>query len=300
MGSVLSIIIPTSGSVEFFAITLNGLMANKSAENFEYIIINEGGNRELSHFLKKKKERGYNIKEVVNNRKSGSYAARNQGLKKTNNEWVLFADDGLEIPEDWLEKAQRYFSYYDFIGCNIKFKKKNKESLGETYARIKGFKPETKFYSQGFGLTTFLFVNKKVFDKVGGFDGRLFSGGDLEFSQRVKKAGFHQKFLKELVVFHMPIGWYQQFLKMTRILKGRNDLAKFYPYQYGHLQLKWKDLLRTLKYLFDKLLSYKKTEFFQSGEVTWLKHQIGQIVYFSIYFTAQLLVFILPWKRFNW
>lgn len=300
MDKALSVIIPTKGPKAALKGTFLGIACSQNSKNFQFIIINDGANTGVSEFIREMENYGYEVQEVVNPEKAGSYAARNQGIKQAYHDWLLLADDGLTIPENWEEKVEAHFSENHFIACNIQIRKKVKESLGEQYSRIKGFKAETKFISENFGLTTFLFVHKGVFEEIGEFDERLFSGGDFEFSQRVKEAGFQQKFLADLMIYHEPYSWLGQFYKMARILKGRNDLARLYPSKYGHLKLNLLDLLRTLKYWGRDMVYFKQSPFYQSGEVTWFQHQMAQICYYGLYLTAQILVLLFPKKRFNW
>lgn len=296
----LSIIIPTSGSLSHLVSTFNSLVQASDSKEFEFIVINDGEDVNISAFLEVKKEEGFNVIQVMNTKSLGSYAARNQGIKKAKGEWLLFADDGLKIPSDWRENFSQNLSEADFICCNIQVLKKPKESLAEKYHRTKGFRAKQKFKQQRFGLTTFLLVKRDVFNKMGVFDERLYSGGDLEFSQRVSNSGCRQIFLEDLVVQHEPKSWRSQFFTITRIIKGCNDLAYYYPKRYAHLKLRPKALLRTIKYLVRNLIFFNKTKLYQSGEVNFFQNQVAQVIYYSLHLSAQLLVLMFPNKKFNW
>lgn len=280
--------------------TFNSLVQASDSKEFEFIVINDGEDVNISAFLEVKKEEGFNVIQVMNTKSLGSYAARNQGIKKAKGEWLLFADDGLKIPSDWRENFSQNLSEADFICCNIQVLKKPKESLAEKYHRTKGFRAKQKFKQQRFGLTTFLLVKRDVFNKMGVFDERLYSGGDLEFSQRVSNSGCRQIFLEDLVVQHEPKSWRSQFFTITRIIKGCNDLAYYYPKRYAHLKLRPKALLRTIKYLVRNLIFFNKTKLYQSGEVNFFQNQVAQVIYYSLHLSAQLLVLMFPNKKFNW
>ena len=300
MNIPLSVIIPTRGPLKAFQKTLNGILEPQSSENFELIVINDGGSNEISSYIQSLQKVGVNIKEIYNEVRQGSYTARNQGIQSAGFEWLLFVDDDLTIPNGWYQKMIPYSKDYEFICCNIQMEKLPRETLGEKYSRIKGFEAKSKFELQQFGLTTFLFVQKKVFTKIGYFDERLYAGGDYIFSRAVYEAGFKQVFLWDLVVYHQPKTWRAQFRTLCRINKGKIDRANLYPELCGGERLTAFDLLRTLKYLLESLVYYKRTAFFQSGEVNWWEHQIGQISYQTIYLATQILVLLFPGKRFNW
>lgn len=280
--------------------TFNSLVQASDSKEFEFIVINDGKDVNISAFLEVKKEEGFNVIQVMNTKSLGSYAARNQGIKKAKGAWILFADDGLKIPSNWREAFCQNLSEADFICCNIQVLKKAQESLAEKYHRTKGFQAKQKFEQQRFGLTTFLLVKRDVFNKMGIFDERLYSGGDLEFSQRFSNSGCRQIFLEDLVVYHEPKSWRSQFFTITRIIKGCNDLAYYYPKRYAHLKLCPKALLRTLKYLVRDLIFFNKTKLYQSGEVNLFQHELAQVIYYSLHLFAQLLVLMFPNKQFNW
>jgi glycosyltransferase involved in cell wall biosynthesis len=300
MDNFISTIIPTKRNYVALRQTIENLLRASSSANLEILVINEGGIREVSNYCQELKEQGFAIQEIINSKVVGSYAARNQGIKKAKGEWLLFADDGLKIPSNWREAFCQNLYEADFICCNIQVLKKPKESLAEKYHRTKGFQAKQKFEQQRFGLTTFLLVKRDVFNKMGVFHERLYSGGDLEFSQRVSNSEFRQIFLKDLVVYHEPKSWRSQFFTITRIIKGCNDLAYYYPKRYAHLKLRPKALLRTLKYLVRDLIFFNKTKLYQSGEVNFFQHELAQVIYYTLHLSAQVLVLMWPKKPFNW
>jgi glycosyltransferase involved in cell wall biosynthesis len=300
MSNFISTIIPTKRNYVALRQTIENLLRASSSANLEILVINDGGNHEVTNYCQELKEQGFTIQEIVNSQVVGSYAARNQGIKKAKGEWLLFADDGLKIPSDWGETFSQNLSEADFICCNIQVLKKPKETLAKKYHRTKGFQAKKKFEQQGFGLVGFLLVHHDVFNKMGVFDERLYSGGDFEFSQRVFYSSFRQIWLENLVVYHEPKSWSSQFFTITRIIKGCNDLAYYYPKRYAHLKFRPKALLRTLKSLVRDLIFFNKTKLYQSGEVNFFQNQVAQVIYYSLHLSAHLLVLMLPNKQFNW
>lgn len=300
MKTTISIVIPTKGNIDALRQTIDNLLKVSSRANLEILVINDGSNNAVSNYCDKMKEKGYRFEEIANYKVVGSYSARNQGIERASGDWLLFADDNLRIPSDWEETFLQYLAEANFICCNVQVLKKSQETLAQKYHRTKGFQAKQKFEQQGFGLSTFLLVSRNIFDKVGFFDGRLYSGGDLEFSQRVFNSGFRQIWLEDLVVYHEPKGWKGQFFMITRIIKGCNDLAHYYPMRYSHLKLSPINLLRTLKYMLTDLIFFEKTKLYQSGEVNFLQHELAQFIYYSLHLAAQVLVLMFPKKAFNW
>jgi hypothetical protein len=107
-------------------------------------------------------------------------------------------------------------------------------------------------------------------------------------------------FLEELVVYHQPKSWKKQFYTMCRINKGKIQRAKRYPEVCAGEALNFIDLLKTIKYLIYNLIYYRQTYFYHHSNVGFWKHQLGQLIYFSLYLSSQILVLLFPKKSFNW
>lgn len=296
----LSIIIPTKGPVEALNRTLINLLNCQKSENFEVIVINDGGGAAIRQYLEKLKQEGWQICRIENPVSLGSYAARNQGIKKAKGDWLLFADDDLSIPGNWISQVKPFLKDYDFICCNVQVESKKFNKISKKYHKSIGFNAKIKFEQFYFALTGFLLVHNQIFSALGVFDDQLYAGGDYIFSQKVANSKFKMVFLEELVLYHQPKSWKKQFYTMCRINKGKIQKAKRYPELCGKEAINAKDLLRTIKYLLNNLIHYRQTYFYQHSNVGFWKHEIGQFIYYSLYFCSQLLVLLSPNKRFNW
>ncbi len=295
-----SVIIPSRGQFQPLKSSLDGILNSANSAEFELIIINDGASEAISAYLTKLKKAGFNIHEIANARMIGAYGARNQGIGQAKGEWLLFMDDDLTIPDDWFQKVEPYLANYHYICCNIQMKALPKETLGQTYSRVHGFQAKTKFEEMNFGLTTFLLVHKSVFETVGLFDANLFAGGDYIFSRQVCDYGFKQAFLEDLVIWHRPKSWKKQFFTLCRINKGKIQRAKQYPEYSKKENLQFLDLARTVKYLFVSLVFFRRTALYQTNEVNWLRYQVAQITFYTLYLCAQILVLTFPRRKFNW
>lgn len=300
MNYSFSVIIPSRGQLQPLKKSLDGILNSTNSKDFELIIINDGASEAINAYLTKLRKAGFNIYEITNTKRVGAYGARNQGIREAKGEWLLFIDDDLTIPDDWFQKMQPFLANYHFICCNIQMEEIPGETLGNAYSRINGFQAKAKFKQTHFGLTTFLMVHQRVFKAVGLFDSNIFAGGDFIFSRKVYENGFQQVFLENLVIWHRPKSWKQQFYTMCRINKGKIQRAHRYPELCGKENLRGLDLLRTIKYLFESLIWYKRTNFYQEGEVNWLNHQIAQFTFYTLYLCSQILVLTFPRKDFNW
>jgi glycosyltransferase involved in cell wall biosynthesis len=295
-----SIIIPSRGDLKPLKRSVKGILNTKFLRDFELIVINDGSSKAISSFLSKLRKAGTDVQEIANSQKKGPSGARNQGIIKANGVWLLFVDDDLNIPRNWISQVEPFLEDYDFISCNVQVESKPFNTLPYAYSKAIGFNAKTKFEQLYFALTGFLLVRHQIFSVLGLFDDELCAGEDYIFSQMVAHSRFKMVFLEELVVYHQPKSWKKQFYTMCRINKGKIQRAKRYPEVCAGEALNFIDLLKTIKYLIYNLIYYRQTYFYHHSNVGFWKHQLGQLIYFSLYLSSQILVLLFPNKRFNW
>ena len=295
----LSVIVPTRGPQKALEKTLSGILQSAEAQHFEVIVINDGGGAAIRQYLEKLKQEGWQVCRIENPVTLGSYAARNQGIQKANGDWLLFADDDLAIPETWFQMVKPWLSVTDFMATNVKVAGKQDETLGQKFFRIHGFKAKKKWENGGFALSGFLFVRNRVFNTIGGFDEKLYAGGDHVFSLRVSASTFRKTFLEELSPLHRSKTWREQFFALCRNHKGKRDQARYYPEWFAK-KSPFRELITSGASMIRSLFCYRQTILYQSGEVNWWQHQVAQLCYFTLYMSALIVVAAFPKKPFNW
>jgi GT2 family glycosyltransferase len=83
-----------------------------------------------------------------------------------------------------------------------------------------------------------IFVSRRVFDRVGAFDERLFSSGDMEFGSRVGAAGFRMYFDADNPMRHPARNCLSSHLKKAlRIGRGHRDLRILFPHRFRRVSL---------------------------------------------------------------
>ena len=81
--------------------------------------------------------------------------------------------------------------------------------------------PQKKFVKRfNFGVTANLFTFKDVVEKVGGFNSKLKSGGDVEWGRRVFSAGYVIKYADDVSVAHPALRSLGQLYKRTARMAG--------------------------------------------------------------------------------
>lgn len=211
---LISVIIPVYKDWERLTGCLQAL-AHQTADfsTFEVIIVNNDptDQQQLA------KDYPFSTK-LITQPISGSYAARNKGLDVAKGENLLFTDSDCAPAKNWIQTAQELIesSSADLIAGEITLF----STLDNRYVRFDkalAFPNESYVKEQNFGVTANLLVRKQVFEKVGGFDASLLTGGDSEFCKRAVKAGFQIEYKNELLVSHPArSSWDQLKVKAIR------------------------------------------------------------------------------------
>jgi hypothetical protein len=89
----------------------------------------------------------------------------------------------------------------------------------EIYDRIRGI-PQEHYVRRGYATTANLVVPRAVFEAVGGFDARRFSGGDADFCLRAARAGHGVVLVPGAVVAHPCRATWEALATKARRTKG--------------------------------------------------------------------------------
>jgi glycosyltransferase AglI len=165
-----------------------------------------------------------------------SYAARNTGIRRADGDVLAFLDADMTVPEDWLDDALAAFraTGTDYMGCDVSLALPADPGLPARYDHHTGFPVGFYLEHQGFAPTCCLFVRREVFADVGLFDHRLTSGGDKEFGNRVREAGYDQHFANNVTVSHPTRNSLPALIsKDLRVGRGLCQLQRYHPDRYG-------------------------------------------------------------------
>ncbi len=225
-----SVIIPAFKDNQRLKLCLEALINQKiSVQNFEVILVNNdpNGEVEIDHILFEK----LSLK-VFNEKKPGSYAARNLGVKHAKAKILALTDSDCIPDSDWLQNAKKYFDA-DADGSlgvlagdvPLFFKNPQKLTYAEVYEKYTGFDFRS-YVKEGTCGAGNWFSYKSIMDEFGGFNSQLKSNGDTDLSSRISKK-YKLIFAPDVIVRHPSRYHVSELVYKYRRLLGGTYHRKF-------------------------------------------------------------------------
>jgi len=221
---MISIIIPTcnqENNLQEALISLNQL--NYPSELYEVIIINDhsiDNTKNMLQYLKHKLK--YNLRYTELREKTGISAARNLGIKLAKGELLVFTDDDCLFEANWLKHYAEAYRETDSGAFGGPDRSPDK---GNLFTRCVGFLFTSfigtgglrgghranlgKFFPKGCNMA----FPAKIFTKLGYFDEYLQPAEEIEFGNRIAKAGLSIKYLPSAFVWHKRKSTLKSYLK---------------------------------------------------------------------------------------
>lgn len=197
-----TVIIPVKDGPVLLARAVRALLAQDyPADRFEVIVADNGSAASPAAVLPDDPR-----VILIEERRPGSYAARNTALGCAHGEILAFTDADCRPDPGWLRTAARFLADHPdvaMIGGQVRLEYRHGEPRTgpEWFEFVQGF-PQERYLATGFAVTANMVTRRSVFDRIGEFDGTLLSGGDAEWGRRVHAAGLAQRYLPDAVVLH--------------------------------------------------------------------------------------------------
>lgn len=160
-----------------------------------------------------------------------SYAARKRALEAAVGEILAFTDADCVPEPTWLEGGVAHLRRLPrggLVGGRIDVTVHPvRPALCELYDRVFDFDQERFVVRGRFACTANLFTTARLVHELGGFDPTLRSGGDRDFGNRVKAAGYDLAFADGAVIAHPARTTLRALLaKRLRVAGGHHDRAR--------------------------------------------------------------------------
>ncbi|TFV94760.1 glycosyltransferase [Algoriphagus kandeliae] len=231
---LFSVIIPVYNRPEELRELLYSLTC-QTQSNFEVIVVEDGSGlkaEEVCHSFQKELRIQY-----VFQKNSGQGFARNKGMELAKGDFYILFDSDVVVPDNYffqvenaiLERNLDAFGGPDAAAKDFSILQKAMDFAMTSFWTTGGIrgkmKDPAKYQARGFNMG----VSKAVFEKTGGFLDPN-QGEDIEWSIRIKKAGFRLELVKEAFVFHKRKNTLWSFSKQAFSF-GRNriNVSRFHP-----------------------------------------------------------------------
>ncbi|WP_439489280.1 glycosyltransferase [Algoriphagus sp.] len=231
---MFSVIIPVYNRPEELHELLQSLL-KQSFTTFEVVVIEDGSmkdSRAVIDLFKNKLRINYLVQS-----NTGQGFARNNGMRIAHGDFFIILDSDVILPSDYLLKL------------SLAIKNRNLDAFGGPDAAAEDFsalqkamdfamtsfwttggirgkvKDPAKYQARGFNMG----VSRKVYEATGGFLDPD-QGEDIEWSIRIKKAGFKLELISEAFVYHKRKNTLRSFAKQAFSF-GRNrvNVSRFHP-----------------------------------------------------------------------
>lgn len=229
----VSILIPVEDDVRGLEVTLQSLKEQDfDQKRFEILVGNDGDSAQIGEVCQQFTVGCFSSKEKI-----GSYAMRNLLITQSKGEVLAFIDAQTKASSTWLSQGFEKMKTYDYVGGAIQVITDPNERVAKpllVYQQTMTFDVEEYMHSFQFASTTNLFVRRLLVEKMGGFDSRLTSSGDLEYGNRVlAQNNTTSTYEANLLVFHLTRTFSQLTLKQKRIAFGHFILAELYKRRFS-------------------------------------------------------------------
>ena len=190
---IVSIIIPTMDNPDYLSRCLRSILLFTSPIH-EIIVVNNGSKGSLYYVQENEK-----LKILHQDHNLGWMDGINVGAKHARGDYLLFLNDDTQILDGDMEWLSRLIQ---------PFKRENTGAVGPISNVVMGTQNflnlgnYPKEYETTMLIGFCMLVSRKAYDEVGGLDAMLTGGDDLDFSIRLRSAGYKLVVRRDVFVYH--------------------------------------------------------------------------------------------------
>jgi glycosyltransferase involved in cell wall biosynthesis len=167
------------------------------ADAFEIVVVDDASDDDTAEVAARGGARV--IRQPVN---AGSYAARNAGIEQTEAPVLAFTDADCRPTPTWLEHGLAALGEAaELVAGRIAVPVAPGASVAGLLDSVR-FLDQERYVTFGWGATANLLVRRSLLERIGPFDARLRSGGDMDFGTRASRAGTPPRYAHDAVVEH--------------------------------------------------------------------------------------------------
>ena len=229
-----SVIIPVFNRPQEIKELLESL-TQQTNQDFEVVVVEDGSTTRSENIVDEYRER---LKiQYVYKPNTGPGPSRNAGVRHARGQYVVFFDSDCILPSNYFESVDKHLNEINLDTWGGPDKPHDdftlmQRAMGYTMSSvlttggIRGGKKKLGWFQpRSFNMG----VARSVFETTGGFKFDRYAE-DIEFSIRMKKAGFKIGLISEAFVYHKRRTDFSQFYQQVfNFGKGRALVGKLYP-----------------------------------------------------------------------
>lgn len=228
----VSVIVPVYNGADIIETLLNALSEQTfPRECFEILIVDNASTDETPAIVEAFACRNstLSLRLLTEHEHRGSYAARNKGVSAAKGSILAFTDADCRPAPEWIATGVMSLreSGVEQVAGAIEFEFAHDPPNSWEHLDCMMHLRQDHYAQMGFGATANLFVLADALAEVNGFRSDLQSGGDCEFGQRMKAAGFRINYCRDAVVRHPARATYKELaFKIRRVAAGMEVLSR--------------------------------------------------------------------------
>lgn len=218
----VSIVVPAYNEEKNIKFLIENLLnLNYPKNKYEIIVVDNNSQDKTSEIIKE-----FQVTYLYETKQS-SYAVRNKGVRKASGNILAFID-GDCIPErDWLKNAITHFFNEDvdiITGQTLLPIGRTSPKPIEIYQLIGEAEKQKDSEQKEMCAGRNMIVKKTIFEKIGYFEEKLISGGDVEWTKRATQYGFKLRYYEDVKVYHPLETFFSLCKRSVRIGYGKGQI----------------------------------------------------------------------------
>lgn len=203
MSSPLSVIIAAKNAEDTLADQLDALTSQSWPNGGEIIVADNGSTDRTAERARAFTNAAIPVTVVDASSVAGAGHARNQGVAKSNHEYVAFCDADDVVHDDWVVALTAALDDAPAIGGRLELERLNPEWIVDSRGELQ----KTTHLPSFDGIFPVLSscnlgIRRSTFTTIGGFDESYLRGQDAELSLRLHLAGVPMTFANEAIVHY--------------------------------------------------------------------------------------------------
>lgn len=200
----VSVVLPVLGKADYTERFFQSFYKTTQTTH-EIIVINNGKDKETANLLKTLREKHNNIKIIENNENAGVAASWNQGIEKSNYDFVCIVNNDIEIMiPGWLREMQKTIAEKKQIYWTSPTTCYNRDMKKMIYRAHHYEQLKYGIAGDSYVVGCCFMCPKKAFEEIGpfdeGFEVKYYE--DLDFINRILQAGKRVLMTRSAIVYH--------------------------------------------------------------------------------------------------